>query len=380
MYRKDFPILKKYVYLDSTGSGLKPKQVVSAISQFYLQFPVNNHNLDSPLGIKIAQTIKKTRQQIASLVDGNENEVIFTSGATDSLNKIVNMFKTIIKLDDEIILSPYNHDSNLIPWIELCNEKKCKIVYAVDPVNAINAKTRIISYAQQNNTLQKYIDRKVLITKAHEKNIIVVNDAVQAIVHEKVSLKENDVIVLSGNKFYGPTGIGALIIKSNLLKQLNPSTFGGGAVNDIEKNCWISKQDISRFEPGTLNLAGICGWSAAIDYLKNRNLYENHGYEIDLAKFAYDKLQEVSGIKIYSRRGDLNIMFNIKNYSSQDVTSYLGHRKIIVRGGIHCAHLLNKVVKVDDAIRVSIAFYNNKQDITDLVKTLHKGGDFLDII
>ncbi len=380
MYRKDFPLLKKYVYLDSTGSGLKSKQVVNAISQFYLNFPVNNHNLDSPLGIKISQIIKKTRQQIAGLVDGNENEVIFTSGATDSINKIVNMLKALIKANDEIILSPYNHDSNLIPWIEMCKEKKCKIIYAVDPIGAINSQTKIVSYAQQNNTLQKYIDRKRLIVKARENNVIVVNDAVQAIVHEKVSLQENDVIILSGNKFYGPTGIGALVIKNDLLSKLNPTTFGGGAVNEIEKNDWTFKHDISRFEPGTLNLAGISGWNAAIDYFQTHNLAEAHHYEIDLAKFTFDKLQEISGIKIYSRRGDLNIMFNIKNYSSQDVTSYLGHRKIIVRGGVHCAHLLNKIVKIDAAVRVSIAFYNNKQDIVHLVKVLKKGGDFLDIV
>ncbi len=377
MHRKDFPLLKKYVYLDSAGSGLKPKQVVAAIRGFYLFHPINNHNIDSPLGFKTDEMIEKTRIAVSKLIDCHVDEIIFTSGTTDSINKIALMLKPLLKDGDEIILSPYNHDSNVIPWMEISKEIKIKIIYSHNPIDAINKKTRIISYSQQNNTLQKYMNRKELLAKARQFNSIIINDAAQAIAHEKVSLKDSDVVVFSSNKLFGPTGVGILAIQKNILDKLTPVTFGGGAISEINDKKWIAKQGIAKFEPGTLNIGGIIGLGAAIEYFKSNELYKVH--EIELAKYAYQKLKEIAGIKIYSREGDLNIIFNIKNYSPQDVASYLGNRKIIVRGGTHCSHMLDDVIKIGASIRVSIGPYNNREDINKLVKELHKGGDFLDI-
>lgn len=377
MQRKDFPLLKKYVYLDSAGSYLKPKQVINAIKNFYLFHPVNHHNIDSPLGFKTEQAINQTRNSVAALIDGQTEEIIFTSGTTDGLNKIALMLSPLLKAEDEIILSPYNHDSNIVPWIELSKKLNLKIIYSHNPLDAINQKTRIISYSQQNNTLQKYMNRKELLVKAKKFNVIIINDSAQAIAHEKVSLKENDVIVFSSNKLFGPTGVGVLAIKKNILDKLNPVTFGGGAINEIKENEWVAKKSIEKFEPGTLNIGGIIGLGAAIKYFKSSEMYKSH--EIELAKYAYNKLQEIPGIKIYSRKGDLNIIFNIKHYFAQDVAAYLGNRNIIVRGGSHCSHMLDEVIKIDSSLRVSIAPYNNKQDINTLTKMLLKGGDFLDI-
>lgn len=377
MQRKDFPLLKTHTYLDSAGTVLKPKKVVKAISEFYLFYPINNHNIDSPLGFKVEQMVNQTREKIANFIGAKREEIIFTSGTTDSLNKIAQMLKPMLKTGDEILLSLYNHDSNLVPWIELSQQLKLKLVYSHNLLDSITKNTKIISYAQQNNTIVKYFDRKQLYLKAQENGAIVINDAAQAIAHQDVSFKDSDVIVFSGNKLYGPTGIGVLAVKTNILTKLKPVTFGGGAINQINSNNWIAKSGVEKFEPGTLNLAGIIGLSKALDYFKNSEFYKS--YEIELAKYAHKKLKEVTGIKLYSLCGDINIIFNIKNYAAQDVANYLGKRKIIVRAGMHCAHMLNEIFDNKATIRISIAAYNNHEDIDNLVKILSKGGDFLDI-
>lgn len=376
--RIDFPLLKNAVYLDSGAGVLKPVQVVNAMSDFYLKNPINPHNIDSKLGHLVHTTIIETRKKIAKLISCGQEEVIFTSGTTDSLNKFAKMYEPFIESGDEILLSPYNHSSNIVPWLELAKRKGAKVVYNLELIDGITSKTKIIAYAQMNNTLLKDIDAKALFERAREVNAIVVNDAAQAIVHATVDMTYCDVVAFSGNKLYGPTGIGVLAIREEILKNLKPQDFGGGATSSINFDGWKPTGDpIANLEPGTLNTAGIIGLGAAIDYLWSiPNLEE---YETELAMYAHDKLSKDSRVKIFSKRGDVNIMFNVEGVHSQDVVSYLGARNIIMRSGLHCAQMICTIGTYNSSIRMSLAFYNNQSDIDAAVDLIKDTQVFLDI-
>lgn len=379
MNREKFPLLKNVVYLDSAAAGLKPLEVVKSVSDFYLEYPINSHSGDSRLGVLVAQKISEARDLVASLVKASSEEVIFTSGTTDSLNKIANMLQSKLSAGDEILLSYLNHSSNIIPWMEIVKKTNAKIIFSANIINDISDKTKIIAFAQTNNTLDIQMDMKAIKAKAESVKAIVVNDAAQAIVHEEVSLSEADVIVFSGNKLYGPTGIGALVIKQELLNTLKPVTFGGGAVAEITTSSWIGKDSYYKYEPGTQHAAGILGLGAAIKYLNSLGL-EAKKHEVDVANYAFDQLTELEDIEIYSKRGDLIIMFNLGKYSPQDVVSYLGHKDIILRAGEHCARLGSEITDFSASIRVSIAHYNTNEDIDKMIKAIKNGGDFLDFV
>ncbi|WP_406616982.1 aminotransferase class V-fold PLP-dependent enzyme [Mycoplasmopsis adleri] len=377
--RKDFNLANKITYLDNAALVLKPNVAIEASNDFYMNYSVSTRTSDSPLGIKMAQTIDEVRNKIAKLVDAKEDEVLFTSGTTDSLNKIALMLKPLINKDDEILLSAYNHSSNFAPWIEIANECGAKIVVAEDLISKINSKTKIVAYAQMNNSFNVKIDPNLLYKTAKKFDAIVINDAAQAISYEKVSLTNCDVIAFSANKLYGPTGLGALVIKDSLLKQLKPSTFGGGAVAEINNQNHLTLQcGIKMFEPGTQNLAGIYMFNKSLDYFMNElNYADIQAYLKSLSNYAYKELSKVPNIKIYSEPNDHIILFNIKNINSQDVAHYLGMHDVYVRAGVFCAQYLKNFKNDYSFVRISLAPYNNKEDIDKLTKLLKEGGDFL---
>lgn len=379
--RNNFLLLndKKVVFLDSAAGLLKPKSVVDAISDFYHFSPINPHSIDSALGVKVAKTIDLAREEVAKLVSAKKQEVIFTSGTTDSLNKATLMLEQVLESNKKIILSPYNHSSNILPFMLLAKKIKAQIIFSNNIINDIDQDTILVSYAQTNNTISVNLDQKGIFIKAKKVGALVINDAAQAIAHDKVSLEVADIIAFSGNKLYGPTGIGALVIKEELLTKLEPVFLGGGAVAKIDQKSFITKAGVSKFEAGTPNTAGIIGLLAAIEFFKN-NLEQIRESESKLALYAYQKLKEIDGIEIYSKPGDLIIHFNIKGFAAQDVVSFLGHKNIILRAGAHCAHLLESQINVPSSIRMSLAAYNDFEDIDRCVDAIKEGGDFLDFI
>lgn len=383
MNRKDFELLKEYTYLDTGAAALKPQKVIDATIDFYQNYPVNPHSPDSPVGVKITQIVKETRALIAKLVDAKSDEVIFTSGSTDSLNRVALMLKAILKPNDEVLISPTNHSSAIVPFLEVALEKKAKVVVANENIlEQINPNTKLVIVAQQSNVANLIpIDMPKIYAKAQKNQAFVINDAAQAIVHGKVTLKNADVLNFSSNKLYGPTGSGALIIKESLLKLLKPATFGGGAVSVIENDfSWKGKGGIGDFEAGTLNTAGIVGLKAAIEYFLDQDLPQLFAKEKKLALYAYDQLSKVKDITIYSQRGDTNLLFNIASHNAQDIVSFLGHKKIILRAGSHCAHLFPTMIKQKSSVRMSIGGYNIIEDIDKLILALKNGGDFIEFI
>lgn len=379
--RSFFPLAYKIVYLDTAALALKPKPSITESNNFYNLYSVSTRTNNSPLGIYTNKIVNEVRSKIALLTDAKENEVIFTSGATDSLNKFAQMYMQKLKAGDQIILHGYNHSSNMIPWIVLAKEHNIdvKIVDTPDLENAINSKTKVVAFSQLTNNFQVKIDIESLYKKCHKVGAILVNDAAQAIVYEKVSLQNCDVIAFSANKFYGPTGLGALIIKEDILKELDPVTFGGGTINSVNKdNSFITKNSIEKFEPGTLNFAAIFMFNRSIDFFNQYIGYEKSKQILKkLSNYAYDELLKVQNIEIYSKRDDHIILFNIKGINSQDVAHFLGVNNIYVRSGIFCAHYLKNFACNDSFVRVSLGVYNNKNDINKLTHALKKGGDFI---
>ncbi len=380
--RDMFPMLKNnnIVYLDSGALVQKPKQVINAVNDFYTKYSISNRTSDTEIGILINQKIEETRKLIASLINALPEEIMFNSGTTEGLNYSAQLLGQLLKKNDEIIVSKYNHSSHMIPWIELAKEKGAKVIFSDDILKDINSKTKIIAYTQVNNTFNIKSDIKKIREKAYKSGAIIVNDAAQAISHEKVNAKDCDVLAFSSNKLFGPTGLGILYVSKEMLSKVNAKKYGGGALDYIDKDGkWKAKDSIAKHEPGTLNLAGIFGFYEAVKFFKSINLKELKKYLKELSEYAYEKLSKIKDIKIHSKKGDSIILLEIKNTTSQDIASYLGHKNIYVRSGFFCAQYLKHIVE-NPLVRVSLHVYNNKTDIDKLVKALKEGGDFLDFV
>ncbi|WP_238523336.1 aminotransferase class V-fold PLP-dependent enzyme [Metamycoplasma arthritidis] len=379
-----FKFNKEIVYLDNAALTFKPYEVIDEGNDFYAKYSISTRTADSVLGIAIAKKLQEARQVVASLVDSKPHNVTFTSGTTESLNIIISMLAKIID-DGEILLSYLNHDSNSIPFFENFKGKEnIKFVFATDNkdlLSKINKNTKIIALSQATNNFTMDYNLDEIYQKAKENGAIVVNDAAQAIAHEKVSLNNCDVIAFSANKIYGPTGSGALVIKDDLLKILMPTRWGGGQAQTINGCVWTAKTNNLILEVGTPNFAGIFQLKKAIEFLNKIDYDEIDRIETKLANYLYKKLQSVPNIKIESKKGAKIVLFNIGSYSSQDVASYLGHKNVYVRAGGFCAHMVQQLPEYNKTyVRISLSFYNDKKDIDTIVELLKNGGNFLEFI
>ncbi len=372
-------MLEKTIFLDSAAGSLKPLPVLEKIIEYYRDYPINIHSVDSALGATVIKKINKSREIVASLVDASPDEVIFTSGTTDSINRIALMLEKFVSKGDKIVLSSYNHSSNSLPWILLAEKTGATISHSYNLLNDIDKNTKIVAYSQVNNTLndlEHKINPKELYAKTKEIGAILINDAAQAIVTEKVSLNDSDVVAFSGTKIYGPNGIGALVVKNDLLISLEPIIVGGGTVVDYDRKINF-KTGTSKFEAGTLNAGGIIGMAAGIDYMLE---YDDFKRKHNIAKYAFDSLSKVDKVEMISTRGDYNVLFRIKGFEAQDVVSYLGHRNIILRSGKHCAIYLFNNMNMKSSIRMSFALYSTKEDIDFTIKMIKETEVFIDAI
>ncbi|MCC3161175.1 MAG: aminotransferase class V-fold PLP-dependent enzyme [Mollicutes bacterium PWAP] len=371
-----FELDKKFIYFDSASGTLKPKIVVDEINWFYNLAPINIHSMNNKKGVEIFKKIEETRKLAGELVGAYPEEVIFTSGTTDSLNKAANMISKAIQKDDEIILSYYNHISNILPWEVVAKKNGAKIIYSKNIIDDINSKTKIIAFSQMNNTIEQHINMERLLKFVKKHNVILVNDAAQAIVHSEVLISEADVIAYSGNKIYGPTGTGVLIIKKELLHLLKPSTYGGSQISVMEEGEWTYKDSNKKFEPGTINTAGLVGFGKALKWFDEN--VENNKDKIKIVKnYFYEKISELKDFKIISRKADSNVVFSHKKINSQDIVSYLGHKDIYLRSGEHCAKMLKKIIDTRSSIRASFGIYNTKEEVDKVIYELKNGDSFL---
>lgn len=379
--RNEFPMLQNdLVYLDSSALVQKPNSVINAINDFYTKYSISNRTSDSKLGILVNNKIEDTREKVAHLLNANKDEIIFNSGTTEGLNYIAQLLAPLINENEEILISKYNHSSHIIPWVEVAKIKKAKIIFSDNLINDINSNTKIIAFTQSNNNFQQKINIEDLSKKAKENQALIINDAAQAISHEEVNAKYFDAIAFSSNKFFGPTGLGILYVKKNLLTKIQSKKYGGGTVEKIEQNGeWTRKPSIIQHEAGTLNLSAIFGFYEALVFYESIDKQAMKKYLEDLSIYACNKLQKVKDVVLLSKPKDFIILFEIKNISAQDISSYLGHKNIYVRSGYFCAQYL-QYIHNNPTIRISLHIYNNQRDIDILCDLLNNKEDFLDFI
>lgn len=376
--RKQFPTIEKYTYFDSAALVLKPQRSIDAIRHYYEDISISPRTKDTSLGFEVTKKISETRKLVASLIEAQEDEVIFTSGTTESLNLIAHMLEPLLKKSDNIVLDQYNHSSNMATWLVIGEKLGIDVIITDDVIKKINKNTKVVSLAQATNTFTKEYDWELLYKKTRKFGSILINDAAQAIIHDHVSLKNCDVIAFSSNKMYGPTGLGVLAIRQELISKLTPYKLGGGTIVKIDSDNHVAtRKDIEAFEAGTPNIAGLYMFNESIKFFNEIGIFNSRKILKELSEYAHSQLKSVKNIEIYSNPGDFIIMFNIKNFFCEDMSYFLSQSNIYTRSGWFCAHYLANVKQPNGFVRMSLGIYNNFGDIDKLVKTLKSTDNYL---
>ncbi len=386
MHREDFNMLNgNLIYLDSAATSLKPIGLADAIKDYYNNYSMNAHRGDYDLSIKVDEAIEHTRCLVKDFINASSTkEIAFTSGTTAALNQIVfGYFNLFLSEGDEVLITEAEHASNALPWFELQSSKHISVnhiplknnkVTLSNVKKYISSKTKVISLALVSNTLGDLRPMKEIIKYAHKLGIVVVIDGAQAVPHMKVDVKDLDVdfLVFSGHKMCGPTGIGVLYATKHYMNDMYPTIFGGGMNTTFDYDGTRQYSNIpTRFEAGTPNIEGIIGLGYAIEYLNKIGMDNIHKYELELKDYAIEKLSKIKNIEIYNKNTDSGIiLFNYKDIFAQDLAIYLNKYNICVRAGNHCAKMVHNIIDVNNTVRVSLYFYNTKEDIDALVKAL----------
>lgn len=388
MNYNDFNLLNQnIVYLDNGATTLKPKVLSEAISDYYNNYSANAHRGDYDMSLKVDTMYEKTRTLVKELINAkSEKEIVFTSGATDSLNKIIFGYaKNILNEEDEVLITKAEHASNILPWFELSDQIGIKVKYinltddykvTLDNVKkSITAKTKIISLAHITNVVGDVRPLEEVIEYAHKNNILVIVDGAQAVAHKPVDVQKLDIdfLAFSAHKMCGPTGVGVLYGKEELLKNMMPIILGGGMNASFEEDSTRVYSELPhRFEAGTPNIAGVIGFGRVLEYLLDIGMEKINNYEQELRKYAISKLKKNNNLIIYNENSESGIItFNYHNVFSQDLAIYLNKYNICVRAGNHCAKILKNEIGVKNTCRVSLYFYNTKDDIDKLVDALN---------
>lgn len=383
----EFPMLNRdIVYLDNGATTWKPQCVIDAIVDYYSNYTANAHRGDYDISLKVDMVYEGTRDKVQKFINAkHREEIVFTSGSTESLNMIVNgFFDHVLENGDEVIISDSEHASNVLPWFRLAKKKGIIVKYVplddtfhvtLDAIKrTVTPKTKVISLAEITNVVGDVRPIKEITEFAHKNNIFVVVDGAQSVPHKKTDVQDTDVdfLAFSAHKMCGPTGVGILYGKQELLEELDPINMGGGMNESFDnENAIFLKELPTRLEAGTPNIAGVIGLGAAIDYLEEVGMDNIFCHEIALKKYLIEKLTQVKHIDIINEECDSGILaFNVDGVFPQDVAIYLNKYNICVRAGNHCAKILKKAVGVKNTVRASLYFYNTKEDIDSLVELL----------
>lgn len=386
MHREDFNILKTdIVYFDNGATTLKPYILSETISDYYNNYSANAHRGDYDISLKVDTMYEKTRELVRKFINAKStNEIVFTSGTTDSLNKIIfGYFKDKLNENDEVIITKSEHASNVLPWFELKDSNNIKIKYIeLDDLKVtldnlkkvVTPKTKVISLAHITNVAGDIRPIKEIIKFAHENNILVIVDAAQSIAHMKVDVQDLDIDFMgfSAHKMYGPTGVGVIYGKEELLNNIKPIIFGGGMNASFSSDGVRIYDDLPQLlEAGTQNIAGVIGFGKIIEYLTNIGMDNIYKHEIELKNYLISELEKIDNIKIYNKHSESGIVaINYVDVFAQDLAIYLNKYHICVRAGNHCAKILKDEIGIKNTVRISLALYNTKEEIDYLIKVL----------
>ena len=390
--RKDFPILnrkihgKQLIYLDNAATSQKPRQVIEAIDDYYKNHNANIHRSIHTLGEEATQKYEEAHENVAEFINADSYQnIIFTKNTTESLNLLAYSLTSKLKKGDEIVISQMEHHSNFVPWQQLAKQRDLKLKFIkineeglldAKSINEnITKKTKIVSITHVSNVLGTINPIQDIAKIAHENKALMIADGAQSAPHMPVDVKNLDVdfYAFSGHKMLGPTGIGVLYGKKELLEEMQPFLYGGEMIREVRFDDTKFNDLPWKFEAGTMNIAEGIGLSAAIDYLNNIGMEQIQKKDRELADYAMKRLKEIKELTIYGpeERGAV-VSFNLKNIHAHDVSQILDSEGIAIRAGHHCCMPLMSVLKVPATARASFYLYNTGEEIDKLIIALHK--------
>lgn len=391
--RQDFPILKQkiydkpLVYLDNAATTQKPSIVIDTISKYYSGQNSNVHRGMHYLSMMATDAFENSRKNIADFINAkNSYEIIFTTGTTESVNLVAYSYgRKFISEGENIIISAMEHHSNIVPWQILCEEKGAKL--SVIPINEegeidfeayekmLTENTGLVAITHVSNALGTVNPIKKIIDLAHNYDVPVLIDGAQGISHLKVDVKELDCdfYCFSAHKMYGPMGIGILYGKEKYLEKMLPYKSGGEMIAKVTFEKTTFNELPYKFEAGTPNVAGVLGFDAAIKYLTKLSIKKTSAYETDLFNYATSALQEIEGLRIIgTAKEKISIIsFLLGDIHPFDAGTIIDKTGIAVRTGHHCAEPLMDRYQIPGTIRASFVFYNTKQEVDSLIKSIH---------
>lgn len=392
--RRDFPTLhqtvhgKKLVYLDNAATAQKPQAVIDAIRLYYERDNANVHRGVHELSVRATDAFEAAREKVTSFIGaGDSQQVVWTRGTTEAINLIAATYgRKFIGKDDEIVISLMEHHSNIVPWQLLCQETGAKI--KVIPINdrgelnmeefarMLNPRVKLVCVTHVSNALGTINDVKAIVKQAHAHNIPVLVDGAQAVPHVPVNVKDLgcDFYVLSGHKLFGPTGIGVMYGRKELLEKMPPYQGGGDMIKSVtfEKTTYNTLP--YRFEAGTPHIEGAIGLGAAVDYLNGIGMDKINQYEHELLAYATKVVEPIEGVRIIgTARNKASVLsFMVGDVHPHDVGSIMDQEGVAIRAGHHCAQPVMNHFQVPATARASFAFYNTREDCDALVRAIHK--------
>ena len=401
--RKDFPILerkiwdgKPLVYLDNAATTQKPKIVIDALVEYYENYNANIHRGVHKLAEEATFAYEAVRAKVKDFISCNDgSEVIFTRNTTESINLLAYSLSESLNEGDEVLLTEMEHHSNIIPWYLLRNRKKINVKfipitdkYELDYEKLkklITKKTKIISVTHKSNVLGTLNDIKAIAKLAKDNDSILIVDAAQSVPHMKVDFTDLgcDFLVFSSHKMCGPTGVGVLVGKKKLLEKMPPFLGGGEMIRKVTFEDFTPNEVPWKFEAGTPNIADVIAFGSAIDYLQKIGLENIYKYEIELTKYALEKLKRFNFLKIYgsddvSKRAGI-ITFSNPVVHPHDIATIVDQSGVAIRAGHHCAQPLMKKLGVSATARASLYFYNTKEEIDIFINALQKAFDYFEV-
>ena len=390
--RQDFAILDQVVndeplvYLDNAATTQKPQVVLDTLMAYYHEDNANVHRGVHTLAERATAAYEASREKLSQFINAKSTkEVLFTRGTTTGLNWVGRFAEQVLEPGDEVVISIMEHHSNIIPWQEACKKTGAKLVYAYlkdgqldmeDLANKITEKTKFVSLAQVSNVLGCINPVKEIAKLAHQVGAYMVVDGAQSAPHMAIDVQdlECDFFTLSGHKMLGPTGIGVLYGKEEILNQMNPIEFGGEMIDFVYEQEATWKELPWKFEAGTPNIAGAIALGAAVDYLSALGMENIHAYEQELVDYVLPKLQAIDGLTVYGPEDPTQhagvIAFNIDGLHPHDVATALDYEGVAVRAGHHCAQPLINHLGISSAARASFYIYNTKEDCDKLVEAI----------
>ena len=396
--RNDFPIFKKkingkdLVYLDNASTTQKPYSVINSITDFYSNYNSNIHRAVYQLAEEATELYEQSRKKIANFINVRPEEIIFTRNTTESINLIAHSWaRSNLKKDDIIAITEIEHHSNIVPWQILCQEIGTRLEYVgIDESGFLDVeylielissrKVKLVSISHMSNVLGTIVPIERIIKTAHQYDIPVIVDGAQSVPHMPVDAKnlDCDFLVFSAVKMLGPTGVGVLYAKKELLEKMRPFMGGGDMIKEVFKFHTNYNEVPYKFEAGTPNIADVVGFGAAVDYLEKIGMENIRKHEIYLTEYALESMQSLKYIIIYGPmdsiyRGGV-ISFNIADIHPHDLATIMNDHGIAIRSGHHCAQVLMQRLDVPATSRASFYIYNTKEEIDKFVNAIKEAG------